>query len=250
MVFLSLEHLLGYWTSANLEANIIIFLNLLGSLCLGMIVGYERYFHGHAAGMRTYGLVCMASTAVVVIAGYPSYWFGSNQGGISAAPDITRVIQGIVTGIGFLGAGVIMREEFSIRGLTTSASIWAASAIGILVGVGFYVSAISLTFLSVTLMIFGYKIEKWLPSRNGIAVSVTFNKEVKPNLETIAQVMKECDYMIASASISITTTTAHQEWHFVAIPLKRKIKYTIPDVSKSLSKLEGLAGNYIGFARN
>ena len=61
--------------------------------------------------------------------------------------DPTRIIQGIVTGIGFLGAGVIMREGFNISGLTTAASIWTSSVIGILVGVGFYLAAMGLAFV-------------------------------------------------------------------------------------------------------
>ena len=102
--------------------------------------------------MRTYGLVCMASAALVVLAGYPDYWFG----GRAIAPvslDPSRTIQGIVTGIGFLGAGVIMKDGFSISGLTTAASLWASSAIGILVGIGFYAAAILLAFLSAACMI-------------------------------------------------------------------------------------------------
>jgi putative Mg2+ transporter-C (MgtC) family protein len=86
--------------------------------------------------MRTYGLVCMAAAALTVIAGYPTFWFGGQVNSYLAG-DPTRVIQGIVTGIGFLGAGVIMRDGLNISGLTTAASIWTCSAIGIMVGVGF-----------------------------------------------------------------------------------------------------------------
>ena len=139
---LSPDALKIYWSADEVATNLLVFVNLLGALLLGFIVGYERSYHGRAAGMRTYGLVCMASAALVVIIGYPGYWYGG-QGLQPAATDPTRVIQGIVTGIGFLGAGVIMREGFTISGLTTAASIWASSAIGILVGVGFYAAAIT-----------------------------------------------------------------------------------------------------------
>jgi putative Mg2+ transporter-C (MgtC) family protein len=73
--------------------------------------------------MRTYGLVCMASCALTIIAGYPASGTAA-MAPQSALVDPTRVIQGVVTGIGFLGAGVIMREGFNISGLTTAASIW------------------------------------------------------------------------------------------------------------------------------
>src|SRR5450830_1061906 len=131
----TVDFLRAYWSPAELATNGVILLNLLGALLLGLLVGYERSYHGRASGMRTYGLVCMASAALTVIAGYPEYWYGGKTA-IFGGADPTRIIQGIVTGIGFLGAGVIMKEGFSISGLTTAASIWTSAAIGILVGVG------------------------------------------------------------------------------------------------------------------
>ena len=118
---LSFESLSAYWSAAEVATNIVVFMNLFGALLLGLIVGYERSYHGRAAGMRTYGLVCMASAALTVIVGYPGYWYGGHVDAVVATADPTRVIQGIVTGIGFLGAGVIMKEGFNISGLTTAA---------------------------------------------------------------------------------------------------------------------------------
>src|SRR5438552_9515333 len=116
----AIDFLTSYWSSGELATNVVILLNLIGALALGLMVGYERSYHGRAAGMRTYGLVCMASAALTVISGYPELWFGARHGPAVAA-DATRVIQGIVTGVGFLGAGVIMKEGFNISGLTTAA---------------------------------------------------------------------------------------------------------------------------------
>src|ERR1700740_3679569 len=100
----TIEFFKAYWSSGVLATNGVILLNLLGALLLGLMVGYERSYHGRAAGMRTYGLVCMASSALTVIVAYSGYWYGGHAG-LPANPDPTRVIQGIVTGIGFLGAG-------------------------------------------------------------------------------------------------------------------------------------------------
>src|SRR5882757_828863 len=104
MDIFSAKALADYWSVPEVAANGVIVLNLLGALLLGLVVGYERSYHGRAAGMRTYGLVCMASAGLTVITGYPGLWFGADEGAASAVPD-ARVIQGIVTGIGFLGAG-------------------------------------------------------------------------------------------------------------------------------------------------
>jgi putative Mg2+ transporter-C (MgtC) family protein len=139
-------------------------MNPIGAVLLGLLVGYERSFHGRAAGMRTYGLVCMASAALTVIAGYAGLWYGG-QATDSMSVDPTRVMQGIVTGIGFLGAGVIMKEGFSISGLNTAASIWASSAIGVMVGIGFYAAAILLAVLCALSMSLLYRLERRLPSK-------------------------------------------------------------------------------------
>src|SRR5476651_1387433 len=140
------ESLAAYWSSGEMATNGVILLNLLGAFALGLFVGYERSYRGRAAGMRTYGLVCMASCALTVITGYPEFWFGGHMAITNSDPG--RVIQGIVTGIGFLGAGVIMRDGLNISGLTTAASIWAVASIGVLVGIGFYTSAVTMAMLS------------------------------------------------------------------------------------------------------
>src|SRR5271165_714558 len=122
----------GYWSGEFLAANAFIGVNLAGALLLGMLVGYERSYQGRAAGMRTYGLVCMASTALTIFVGFAPLWYGGSPS--QAAGDPTRVVQGVVTGIGFLCAGVIVKDGMSIRGLTTAASIWTVAATGVLLG--------------------------------------------------------------------------------------------------------------------
>ena len=74
-----LADLQHYWSGAFLAANAFIGLNLVGALLLGMLVGYERSYNGRAAGMRTYGLVCMASTALTVFVGHASFWYGGTR---------------------------------------------------------------------------------------------------------------------------------------------------------------------------
>jgi putative Mg2+ transporter-C (MgtC) family protein len=132
---LSSQALISYWSGAVVETNLLVLLHLIGALLLGLLVGYERSYHGRAAGMRTYGLVCMACAALAVMGGHSLYWYGGNAGPLFTNGDLSRVIQGIITGLGFLCAGVIMKEGFTISGLTTAASLWAVSVIGILVGV-------------------------------------------------------------------------------------------------------------------
>lgn len=105
-------------------------LRTLFALVAGGLVGLERSFRGRAAGLRTYALVSFASSLLVVVASTLDPAAGDSNA------NVARVIQGIVTGIGFLGAGVIVKEGFTVRGLTTAASIWVVSAIGIAFGAG------------------------------------------------------------------------------------------------------------------
>jgi len=108
-------------------------LNLALAWGAGALVGFERSFNGRAAGLRTHSLVALAAGSVVLIAYAPAL----SPGYASAARlDPTRLAQGVMTGIGFLGAGVIFKEGVSVQGLTTAAAIWATAAIGMLFGLG------------------------------------------------------------------------------------------------------------------
>lgn len=242
------EVMYSYWSTPQVEASILILMNIVGALLLGMIVGYERSYHGRAAGMRTYGLVCMASAAVTVIVGYPQYWFGGMLPLVSTA-DPTRVIQGIVTGIGFLGAGVIMKEGQNISGLTTAASIWASSAIGILCGAGFYFAAITLTIISSATMIWGGRIEMKLPSRHAAAVVLHFHTDYHPSSEQIKALADGLGFHLAEGSTSIIYHNNHEEWHLVLLS-NGKNKVSIPAISSGLRSCEFLSAYHVSFARN
>ena len=120
---------------------------LVAALAAGGIIGLERSFRGRAAGFRTHALVCIASSLLMLVTVYEHQWF-SAQGGSRVVVDPTRMAQGIMTGIGFLGAGVIFKEGLTVRGLTTAASIWTTAAIGILFGVGFFLPAVLATLVT------------------------------------------------------------------------------------------------------
>lgn len=249
MDLLSARALMQYWSHPEVAANVVIFLNLLGALFLGLVVGYERSFHGRAAGMRTYGLVCMASAALTVIAGYPGLWYGGHAGA-ALVVDPTRVVQGIVTGIGFLGAGVIVKEGFSISGLNTAASIWASSAIGVLVGVGFYGAAILLAVLCALCMSTIYRLEQRLPSRSGVAIMLRFQRDFTPNEEVLRRVSLAHGYEIAPGSLSITFRDGQPEWHFLAVARDKRRGAPISDLARVMSQYKGVDSFQVTPARN
>ena len=122
--------------SFNLTADDLQMLwRLLAGLAAGALIGYERSYHGRPAGFRTHALVCMASSLLMLVTVYEAHWVRTVSDSIRLDP--TRMAQGIMTGIGFLGAGAILKEGLTIRGLTTAASIWITAAIGVLAGIGF-----------------------------------------------------------------------------------------------------------------
>ncbi|NLX18154.1 MAG: MgtC/SapB family protein [Desulfobulbus sp.] len=143
--------------------HLMISIRLAGALLAGGVIGFERSYHGRPAGFRTHTLVCLASSLLMLVTYYQWTWLpGAPLDTIRTDP--TRTAQGIMTGIGFLGAGVIFKEGQSVRGLTTAASIWITAAIGILIGIGFWFPALIATLLALGILSVFRWIEGKLPS--------------------------------------------------------------------------------------
>lgn len=140
-------------------------LRLVCAAVLGGVLGLNRELRGKPAGLRTHALVCLASALLVLEA-------------IERTPDpslapqvradaVSRTVQGILTGIGFLGGGVILREPASrrIHGLTTAATIWLAAALGILCGAGLWAGAVVGLGLTLAILTLGRRAERWVHAR-------------------------------------------------------------------------------------
>lgn len=122
------------WAIESVRYTLIAIARLGLSAVLGGLIGFEREHSHRPAGFRTHILVAVGSALVMLTAVYMTDKFPDNI-------DISRMPAQVVSGIGFLGAGTILREGFSVKGLTTAASLWAVSCIGLAVGSGFYVGA-------------------------------------------------------------------------------------------------------------
>ena len=162
---------------------------MAAALLAGGLIGLERSHRGRPAGFRTHALVCLASTLLMLVTAYQSHWFPRDAAG-HVVLDPTRMAQGIMTGIGFVGAGAIIKEGFTVRGLTTAASIWITAAIGILTGVGFYFAAFIGTMLALgTLSAFRW-IEARLPSETYAIFMVRYARDAaiaEPALRSLVQ---------------------------------------------------------------
>ncbi len=126
--------------SFDLGADLVYAVRLLVAAALGALIGLEREIHDHPAGMRTHLLVSLGSAGFTVlsIAAFPA-----------PGADPARIAAQIVTGVGFLGAGAILKEGATIRGLTTAASLWAVAAVGMAAGAGALLVALSLTAIAI-----------------------------------------------------------------------------------------------------
>ena len=131
-------------------------LRVLVALLAGLVIGFERQWHHKSAGLRTTILVALGSAFYVLL----SILITKSDG------DVTRIIGQIVTGIGFLCAGVIFKEGFSVHGLTTAGTVWCSSAIGCLAGAGYFIETLIATSLILLVNIVLKPVDEWLTNRN------------------------------------------------------------------------------------
>jgi putative Mg2+ transporter-C (MgtC) family protein len=157
------------------QDQLIIVTRIAGALLIGGLIGLERSFRGRPAGFRTHALVCVASAILMLVTVFQSAWMTGVP--IEAIrTDPSRMAQGIMTGIGFLGAGVIFKEGLSVRGLTTAASIWITAAIGILIGIGFWFAAVAGAVATLLVLSAFRVLEQWLPAEFYAHHSVKFER--------------------------------------------------------------------------
>jgi putative Mg2+ transporter-C (MgtC) family protein len=163
-------------------------LRILAAVLAGGLIGYERSYHGRPAGFRTHTLVCTASSVLMLVTVYEAHWVQLTAELVRLDP--TRMAQGIMTGIGFLGAGVIIKEGLSVRGLTTAASIWITSAIGILAGIGFYFPLIFTVLVTLGVLSVFRWIEARMPAQAYYHFDVRFARAAamgEPALRTLVE---------------------------------------------------------------
>lgn len=142
-----------------------IFLRLLMSAVAGGMVGFEREQHNRPAGFRTHILVCVGACLMMLVS---IYAFTGSEGDVGRGADPSRIASSVIAGVGFLGAGTILRQGGTIRGLTTAASLWAVSGIGIALGGGFYFGGIvTLLIIIISLYTLG-NVEKFLVKKRQV----------------------------------------------------------------------------------
>jgi putative Mg2+ transporter-C (MgtC) family protein len=196
------------------QQYITISIHLFGALVTGSLIGLERSYHGRPAGFRTHALVCMASALLMLVTVYQTQWMVEVPEEVIRT-DPTRMAQGIMTGIGFLGAGVIYKEGFSVRGLTTAGSIWITAAIGILFGIGFYFPAILTTFTTLGVLSIFRGIESKMPTQIYAHHHILFTRhDVMPEAELKAM-LRRFKFTVAHVSYRLTDNGEFFEYRMV-----------------------------------
>ncbi len=185
-----------------LEARLDILLHLVAALLAGGLIGIERSIHGRPAGFRTHALVCLASSLLMLLTVYQQDWFPSD--GDRVRIDPTRMAQGIMTGIGFLGAGVIFKEGLNVRGLTTAASIWITSAIGVLMGSGLYYPAVAGTVLTLLALAAFRWLENRLPAHQFAHHRVRFARAEVMAEETLRELLARHGFTVSALTYRLT----------------------------------------------
>lgn len=171
-------------------------LRLVLSIVLSGIIGIERESIKKPAGFRTHILVCVGSTLVMLLSLHIFYTFKSET---SLQPD--RLGAQVISGIGFLGAGTILREGSTVKGLTTAASLWAVGCIGLAVGAGFYTGAL-LTSLFVLITLMGFsKVEKHIKTKRNLVNIKIISYNRPGQLGRIGQVVGDMGLTISNIEL-------------------------------------------------
>lgn len=156
----------------------------LSAVLIGSLIGSERARHGRAAGMRTHILVCLGSCMTSMTSVYVSQAFGDS--------DVLRLSAQVISGIGFLGAGmIILKNNNMITGLTTAAGVWTTATIGIAVGYGYYIGALVVTVLFLATIILFAKFERRRKSAEVIYIELDNIYKVNATLAELGKYIPE-----------------------------------------------------------
>lgn len=210
---------------------VIIFRLILAAVLSG-IVGFEREFHGRAAGFRTHILLCVGTTLIMITS---VHIFDVYSGRTPIDP--ARLAAGVVTGIGFLGAGTIMRYKASVRGLTTAASLWVVTGVGLAVGSGLYFGSIATTALAVvTLMLFG-RLEHSMIRKDWYKTIVIESKDGLEQLKQIRGILGEYGADITDFEVKRSEDGSNM---ILKIGLKLATSHHTAVMLQDIGRLEGV----------
>jgi putative Mg2+ transporter-C (MgtC) family protein len=220
-------------TGLDVTAHMTIIVRLLAAMIAGLAIGFERARHYQPAGLRTHMVLAVGSCLLMLVSIYIPIAFrdsfpGSDPGRLSAQ---------VISGIGFLGAGAIFRYGFNVRGLTTAASIWTTSGIGLAFGGGFYfLGAITAVLLIIILQVFAFVENSLMERRNMRVLTVMFHSE-STDAKTVIETIKKYDIDLSQLSITEFIDTRMIE---VKINCRIEEDFSIRELFEKIKSLGGI----------
>jgi len=178
----------------------IIFRLILASV-LGGAVGLEREVHGRPAGVRTYLLLSLGSALIMVVSEYLFHKYRGGVVGVNLQVDPGRIAAQAITGIGFLGAGVIIRYKDTIRGLTTAACVWVVCAVGLTIGAGFYLYGVAVSAITVMALVGLKPLERKL-RRDWYQEMTVVATELPGQLERVQEIIDRHGLKVVNSGLS------------------------------------------------
>ena len=220
-------------SSFDISIILISIVRLTLAVVLGGVIGWEREHTNRPAGLRTHEVVCIGATLCMMVSEFVSQKYGT-------LIDPTRIGAQVISGIGFLGAGTIIKEGFSVKGLTTAASLWCVSCIGLAIGAGFYSGAIIATlFIYCTLLI----MKKFLIHYASTRVVSLLVEQVDEVYFQANEVFKKFKCTVYSTEIAVSEDGTTKEIRFLisSPPTEESFHYLMTRVRG----IQGVKGQHI-----
>jgi putative Mg2+ transporter-C (MgtC) family protein len=189
-------------------------LRLLFAAFLSGLIGIEREVHGRAAGFRTHLLVGVATCLMVIVSEYFFKKYGGLSSNMAVRMDPARIAAQIVVGIGFLGAGVIIKSGPMVRGLTTAACLWMVAGVGMAVGTGLYAPAVMVAMIAMFNLVFLKQIER-LIKKDHFCTLVIHSSTSGENQEKIRDIIQENKMRIVNRKIETDTVAGKSRYEYI-----------------------------------
>lgn len=213
-------------------------LRLLAACVMGGIVGFQREYPAHRpAGLRTHILVCLGSALVMVTSEYFRFIYGETF-------DVARIGAQVVSGIGFLGAGAILKQGFNVTGLTTAASLWAVACVGLACGSGFYTGAAFATIL-IYIVLQILKVAKLKFEKRAGEYNITVETDAGTDLiAKISDYLENKGLVVKEVNMSKNTSGKKQCIRYTIDNIE-KMEITKEDLKRELNSIEGVIETYV-----
>lgn len=188
-----------------------ILIDLAAATLAGALIGWERSYFGRAAGLRTHTLLTLGAAAIMSITSWPAV-MTQHFGLHTFQFDPARLVQGVMTGLGFLGAGVIVKEGVSLYGLTSAASIWVSAVIGMLFGLGYWQTAAGVTLASLAILLAFRGLELFAPRQVYALAVFTFDAARTPGQDAFTHWLAERGARLDHLSMSLDPDTNRRQF--------------------------------------